>query len=254
MNLYERSFALFRAAMVYDFKNGMQKLCKFLRDDVLIHEVNTKTDHAFIYAPQYSVLNIDIMGTGGESIEEKIAAWKRDFEMEPDADGLPAGFSASARYILNSARQVFNFERFSRIDVVGHSAGASVASAFALKAIKETVRPRFQTTVFAGPPDGNYKVANFYRTHCQRWKQIKVVNPRDIVTQILRDQEEKEKRGVDIGEILTLPPDTTLQRLLYKWFKGFPSFIEHSPKEYCDGLMKIKPDPFLKLARGMMVN
>lgn len=255
------SFRLYRAAMAYDFEGGVAKLRKrFPRMGVPV-EVNTKTDHALAYEYSPSELLIDIMGTSGETFQEKIAAWRRNFEIDAGPDGLPYGFSSSAKTILNEID--IDFNHYSTIDITGHSAGSSIAAAVAVRLLQATKRPDIYTYGFAGPPDGNYRIERFYQSYRSRWEAIKIVNPRDIVTTMFRSQEDDETRGVDIGRIVTLPPDTLLQRWLYKWFKRFPSFLEHSPREYCDGMVKYakKNNPFpreevkfLRRVRRDMVN
>lgn len=262
MNIKRRlSRALCRASVVYDFKSGLNKLCKQFPtvDKELVYEVNNKTDRAFAYVVEGNTLRIDVMGTSGENFEEKWAAWQRNYKMDADKNGIPEGAGSSARYIINDIGTTFDYDSYKLIDIIGHSAGSFIAAAIAAMLLKETKHCNFYTQCFAGPPDGNYRIQDLYNMNRDRWEQIKVINPRDIITMWYRDDDDKEERGIDIGQKIILPPDTTIQKFLYKWFKKFPSILEHSPKEYCDGMRIWCKDDYelvryLKSIRKEMVN
>lgn len=258
--------ALYEAALAYDIKNGRKKLTKrFPEINIITPPANNNTDFAIAHTVDYITLNINVMGTHGENTCEKFDAWVRNFDMEPQEDGLPRGFKMSARWLVNYFGTYINYEKFDYIHLKGHSAGSSIIFAMATILSNEVTHPKFLTTCFAGPPDGNYKAKKYYnRMHLAgRWNQVKVVNPRDIVTQLWRTEIDKEKNGIDCGRIITLPCDTRFQRFLYKYFRNFHSIHEHSPKEHCDGMIeyvKCNSDNwkeeirFLKSIRKEMVN
>lgn len=259
MNLAKKlSEALCRSSLIYDFKRGRNKLLHRFPaiDSGMLLEVDTNTDRAFAYPYCDRTLRIDVMGTSGENFEEKLEAWKRNFRMNPNEDGVPEGAALSARAVINEIGTVYDYDSYKIIDITGHSAGSFISSAIAVRLLKETNHCNIYTQCFAGPPDGNWRISELYNMNRDRWEQLKVINPRDIVTMMFRDKNDKEERGVDIGEKIILPHDTKIQRFLYKWFRKFPSIIEHSPKEYCDGMQFQYPSmrKYLKSIRKEMVN
>lgn len=200
--------------------------------------------------------DIVLRGTDGTDRKSKRKAWRRNFQTEARPDGISVGFGGSVDKIFDDLDGKLNWRDYKAIRIHGHSAGAGEAPALGARITDEYKIHGIECFSWAPPPTGNYLWAErFNRLHGEfGLDNLRIVNPRDIVTIIYRHGE-KETAGVDVGKKLDLPPDGWFQKM----FRWLPGAIEHSPKEYIDGLVKILAGNVeaiseLKIIRKMLVN
>jgi hypothetical protein len=201
-------------------------------------------------------LDIALRGTDGTDKKAKRKAWKRNFQTEARPDGISVGFGSSVDKIFDDLDGKLNWRYYKKINIHGHSAGGGEAPALGARITEEYEIHGVECFSWAPPPTGNYLWAErFNRLHSEfGLDNLRIINPRDIVTIIYRHGD-KETAGEDVGKRLDLPPDSWFQRV----FKWLPGAVEHSPREYVDGTIKILAGDVaavseLKIIRKMMVN
>lgn len=201
-------------------------------------------------------LDISVRGTDGTDRKSKRDAWRRNFQTAARPDGISVGFGASTDKIFDDLDGKLNWRDYRSIRINGHSAGAGIAPALGARITDEYKIHGIECFSWAPPPTGNYLWAELFgKLHGEfGLDNLRVINPRDIVTIIYRHGD-KETAGMDVGKSLDLPPDGLLQKL----FRWLPGAIEHSPREYVDGLIKMFSGndeivSELKIIRKMMVN
>jgi hypothetical protein len=230
MNNLVSQFA--QACLIYDEKNFKKKLLNLLPVTSYKEFMNGTDFYAFYVIN--GVMNISIRGTDGTNLVRWLEAWLRDFDFTPDGDGMHPGFRFSAEAIKEEFLDYSKPYIFNRIEVKGHSGGAGIDPILGLLLSSNFGVP-IECYSFASPPSFNAAGAallNEAHKVCGLANN-RITNPRDIVTMVCRHGHDEHKRGVDVGSNFEIPPDTWFQKV----FKGVFSVCEHSPREYCDGLI-----------------
>lgn len=234
--------AIFFAGVAYDETGCLKKISsKFKITDIALR--TTQTDF-FVTFIENGILNILVRGTDGTDFKKWLAAWKRNFDMHTNEHGLPDGFRRSAESLLNLIKTPHGVHQ---VQLFGHSAGASIIQIAGAQLARD-LGLQCVCYAVAGAPAGNeiWLHETYEPLHDQGLLMInRIENPRDGVTKWFNG------KGVQVGACTVLPPDNPLQRI----FKKINGVIEHSPREYCDGIKTMLPrDPDISWVRRQMVN
>jgi hypothetical protein len=200
--------------------------------DVVGLEVFASTNDFFAAYRSDGVLNIDVRGTDGTSPVKWVSAWLRNASWTPNEKGEHQGFRDSVDVIMQRMEDVM--EEYSGDTVVlrGHSAGGAIVQILGMDIVEDYEKKCIVYALGAPPPGTRIVRDRYYRQHNSGSLEImRIVNPRDMVTVICRDI---RYGGCDCGHQFELPPDSIFQM----FFKQLSGAVEHSPREYCDGLIE----------------
>ena len=258
-NVNTLAIALAKVAIIYNKSNCREKL-KSLGIEYDFWDDAECTSDYFAAGTCNGVLEILIRGTGGDTIMEKAAAWASDFDTTREGGRHRSARDASL-WVLRELMDM-DIGRFNRINIYGHSRGTLISPHLAIDLASKTGKSVIFFNFAYGPTFTNRGVQEIWVPAHEKYCIIgyQVRNPRDILCSDHVFGLKLRGTGPDDGADLPiatidLPPDNWFQSL----FRRVPSLIEHSPKEYSDGM--IKKDKahqdtveFLKAARKLFVN
>lgn len=236
MNHLIRGLAI--AGIAYD-ENGCEKKLRSRFDVKFFDAWMTRTD--FFYATVIgNTLEIGIRGTDGTDLVKWLSAWKRNFTLEVTDHGYPKGFYVSACAIFNRLKEavpkIVKDHEVIYVNVRGHSSGGAIAPIVAMMLAKEFNR-YIDSLVYAAAPFGNQEaLARYNKMHDDGMiHNTYVINPGDPMTFMFRDHTSDATNGFDPGTPFRLPVSGTVQNVFR--FIPMARVFEHSPREYCKGLI-----------------
>lgn len=179
-------------------------------------------------------LNIVLRGTDGTDFKKWASAWINNFHLSMGSNGVHDGFEESVERIWRTLKGIVLANEYDSLAVHGHSRGGAETPLLGNKIANE-MNKYVDCYSFGAPPAGSTVwQETFNATHAKGLiNNTYVVNPRDMITVLFRDHLTPQTDGYDVGTRFLLPEDTWIQKL----FKCIPGACEHSPREYCDGLM-----------------
>jgi hypothetical protein len=232
------AIGLHKAAMMYDEKNCRKKIESLCGEYEWWKEYESTTDF-FAVGIKDGVMDVCGRGTDGPTRLRRLAAWASSLDTTIDDRGRHRSFYDTALWAFDEIMET-DIPAFKCIDQFGHSRFTGINPHLGIMLARRTGRPVLICDYAIAPTFTNYGIKTMWREACSNYRVSRwaVVNPRDALTgnsflgMKLRGYNPED--GADAGEIVTLPPDTAIQRFFKKL--KVPSLIEHSPKEYCDGL------------------
>lgn len=236
MNHMIRGLAI--AVLAYDEANCEKKLRS--RFDIRFFDKwMTKTDFFFV-AIIGDTMEIGIRGTDGTDLKKWLSAWKRNFTVATTDHGYPKGFYDSAKTIFDmmtsgNPNLLYDYS-IKHINVRGHSAGGAIAPIVAMLLSERTGR-YIDSLTFAAAPFGNQEALQRYNGmhDADMIHNTYVINPGDPMTFMFRDHISPATDGFDPGTPFRLPESGPAQKVFR--FIPIARVFEHSPREYCKGLM-----------------
>ena len=251
---------LHKAAMMYDEKNCRKKIESLCGEYEYWKTYESTTDF-FAVGVKNRVIDICVRGTDGPTSLRRLAAWASNLDMTIE-DGRHRSFYDASRWTFNEIMGS-DIPAFDLINIHGHSRATGMDPHLGVMLAERTGRKTVLFDYAIAPTYSNNGVAKIWNPAHEKYgiERWAVVNPRDALTGEsflgIKLRGTGPNDGADVGSIVTLPPDTAIQR----FFKSLsvPSLIEHSPKEYNDGLQIMFKNyknvvDFLKKSRKMMVN